>query len=166
MKKKISDFSLDQLLTAAIKGEIESNRIYKKVASQVRNAFLKERLLFLAREEMRHKQTLQKLFRELFPGKKAVVPKKSIVPLPEINVKGESIPLSELFKQAMKVEKETAGFYRMLATDFLSRAEHKNLLLYLSSMELGHYRIFELEKDNLLELEEYDQEIPLIHVGP
>ncbi len=166
MKKDIESFGLDELLLAAIKSEIESNRIYKKVARQVKNAFLKERLIFLAREELKHKIALKKLFQEIFKTAKITLPKKNFVPLPQIILKAETVPLSEIFKQAMKAEKETAQFYHLLAMKFVQKDEHKKLLNYLALMETGHFRIFEIEKDHLEEFEDYQQEIPLIHVGP
>jgi len=166
VKIDFENFQLEDLLAAAIKSEISSNRIYRAIATQVKNVFLRERLLFLSREEEKHRQALKKLFNELFPAKKVKVPRKDIVPLPEIKIDKEEMLLSDLFQQSMKVEKETAAFYRLLALKFLKKNEQKNLLNYLASMEMGHYRILEIEKQNLEEFEDYQQEIPLIHVGP
>ena len=58
----------------------------------MKNAFLKERLEFLALEEKKHQQALEGLFRQRFPGRALVVPEKPVVPLPEIRFGDELVP--------------------------------------------------------------------------
>jgi len=163
---KLKKYALADLLLAAVKGEIDSQTIYSRLASRVRNAFLKERLEFLALEEKKHQKVLEGLFGQRFPGQSVIVPDKPVVPLPEIRFRDEQVPLSEVLGQAMKAEQATHDFYLQLAELFTDDPEKRNLLLYFSMMEMGHYKLLDLEKSSLERLEEYGEEQELIHVGP
>ena len=56
---ELKKYALADLLLAAVKSEIESQTIYSLVAQRVKNAFLKERLEFLALEEKKHQQAVE-----------------------------------------------------------------------------------------------------------
>lgn len=165
-KMDLSKFALADLLLAAVKSEIDSKNIYAKLALQVQNAFLQERMNFLALEEGKHQQALENIFRQRFPGQDIVVPNCPVVPLPEIRFGDDLVPLSEIIAQAMKAEQAAHDFYLQLADRFGDDFEKKNLLLYFSMMEMGHYKLLELEKSNLERLEEFGQEQEMIHLGP
>jgi rubrerythrin len=167
MKKiDLSKFALADLLLSAVKSEIGSQEIYARLAQLVKNAFLQERLNFLALEEKKHQQALESIFRQRFPGRDIVVPDNPVVPLPEIHFEDELVPLSEIIAQAMKAEQAAYDFYLQLAERFSDDLEKKNLLLYFSIMEMGHYKLLDLEKSSLERLEEFGQEQEMIHLGP
>lgn len=163
---KLSKYDLADLLLTAVKGEIESKTVYARLAQRVKNAFLQDRMEFLASEENKHQQALEGLFRQRFPGRPLTVPEKSVVPLPEISVSNEMVPLSDIFAQAMAAEQAAHDFYLQLAELFPDDPEKKNLLLYFSMMEMGHFKLLDLEKASLERLEEYSEEQEMIHVGP
>jgi rubrerythrin len=163
---KLKKYALADLLLAAIKSEIDSQAVYSRVALRVKNAFLRERLEFLALEESRHQKALEGLFAQRFPGQDLTIPEKPVVPLPEIRFRDELVPLSEIFAQAMKAEQAAHDFYLQLADLFIDDPEKKNLLLYFSMMEMGHFKLLDLEKGSLERLEEYGEEQEMIHVGP
>jgi len=165
-KMDLSKFALADLLLAAVKSEIDSKNIYARLALQVRNAFLQERMNFLALEEKKHQQALENIFRQRFPGVDIFVPDHPVVPLPEIHFGDELVPLSQIIAQAMKAEQAAHDFYLQLAELFGDDFEKKNLLLYFAMMEMGHYKLLDLEKSNLERLEEFGQEQEMIHVGP
>jgi len=48
-----------QILDAAIQGEIEANLFYQQVAQKVRDTYLKQMFLDLAREELKHQRILE-----------------------------------------------------------------------------------------------------------
>jgi len=132
----LSIYSLEDLVLAALKSEIEAKAAYTELAESVKNFILKERLNFLAQEEEKHRGLLERLYRKRFPDKELVVPEeKSPVPLPEIQIDMESMPI-------------------------------KKMLHWVASMELGHYLILESERDNARKFEDYDSEWPMMHVGP
>ena len=163
---ELKKYELADLLLAAVKSEIESQAIYSLVAQRVKNAFLKERMQFLSLEEKKHQQALEGIFSQRFPDRALAIPEKPVVPLPEIRFQDEMVPLSEIFAQAMNAEQAAHDFYLQLADLFGDDLEKKNLLLYFSMMEMGHYKLLELEKSSLERLEEYGEEQELIHVGP
>lgn len=163
---KLKKYALADLLLTAIKSEIDSQAIYSRVAGRVKNAFLKERLEFLALEERKHQKALEGLFGQRFPGQPVAVPEKPVVPLPDVRFRDEQVPLSDVFAQAMKAEQAAHDFYLQLAELFVDDPEKRNLLLYFSMMEMGHYKLLDLEKGSLERLEEYGEEQELIHVGP
>jgi rubrerythrin len=163
---ELKKYALADLLQAAVKSEIESQAVYSRVAQRVKNAFLQERMKFLAGEEKKHQQALEELFQQRFPGRALTLPEKSVVPLPGISFSDERVPLSEIFAQAMDAEQAAHDFYLQLAELFVDDPGKKNLLLYFSMMEMGHYKLLELEKGSLERLEEYGEEQEMIHVGP
>ena len=161
----LQHFSVKTLLQAAIKSEIESEKVYTRLSERVKNAMLKDRLAFLASEERKHKSMLGSIFAARFPGKEINLPESSEVPLPRITISGELQPLSEIFRMAMEAEMAAYNFYTRLSERF-TEIPLRDVLLYTADMEMGHYRILELEKKNLDRFEEIDQYIPFIHLGP
>ena len=162
----LDGYELADLLLTAVKSEIDSRKLYSGLSRKVRNAMLRDRFDFLAGEERKHEDFLRKMFGELFPDRNIVVPVKGVVPLPEIRILNELLPLSEVLFAAMKAEEIASIFYRELAERFETDRPRRNMLLYFSQMEMGHYRLLELEKENAERFEEYEQEQEFVHVGP
>jgi len=158
-------FGLEELLLAAIKSEIEARKVYESVAGRVRNALLKERLRFLAGEEMKHREVLERIYQTKFGSKEIVLPETTSVPLPNIEIKDENEPLSLVIESAMAAEKAAAEYYLALS-DMLAEEKLKNMLFILSKMERTHYAILESELENLKKFEEYDTVWDMMHVGP
>lgn len=163
---KLKKYALADLLLTAVKSEIDSQAVYSRLAKVVKNAFLKERLEFLALEESKHQKALEDLFRQRFPGQAIAVPDHPVVPLPEVRFSDEEVPLSGIIAQAMIAEQAAHDFYLQLAELFTDDTEKKNLLLYFSVMEMGHYKLLDVEKSSLERFEEYGEEQEFIHVGP
>jgi rubrerythrin len=161
----LNSFSVETLLLAAIKSEKEACEVYSVIARRVKNAMLKDRLLFLSKEEKKHRSILEKIFAQKFPSQSIVLPEKSPVPLPEIIISDERMPLSDVFQMAMKAERAAYDFYLGLSERF-EEDELKNVFLYLSNMELSHFSILEMEKNTLETFEDTDTYVPLIHEGP
>ncbi len=163
----LSQYNLEELLTIAIKSEVEAKEIYESLSQKVKNAFLKDKLKFLSQEEQKHKETFESIYRNRFPGKRILFTfEKSPVPLPQIKIESERIKISEIFEMAMQAEKNAYEFYLSLATFFKEEPQISLMINYIASMELGHYKIFEIEKENALNFEDYDVENPLMHLGP
>ena len=159
----ISTFSMEDLLLAAIKSEIESNAVYHKLADQIQNAFLKDKLRFLAEEEEKHRKVVESIFRKTVPNKAISLPKKSPVPLPKIKTEGL---VSEVFESAMQAEMAAYDFYNALSEKFITDSELKRTMVYLAMMEMGHFKLLELEKETIDRYEDYDTAWPSIHLGP
>ncbi len=160
----LEEFTLKELLEAAIKSEIESRKVYGNLAKRVKNALLKERLELLAKEEEKHENALRKIFSMNFGDEKPQMPEKIRVPLPEVNISSENDPISLVLESAMEAEKASEEFYRSLAERF--EGDVYNMLIVLSEMEHTHYLIIETEYKNMKRFEDYDSIWPMMHVGP
>ena len=161
----LSKFDLEELLLAAIKSEVESNKLYAKMAKRTKNGLLKDKLEFLANEEEKHKNFIEEVCLNHFPDKEIVLPEKTPVPLPEV-VFSEDTPMSKLLSQAMNAEQAASKFYKSLAGRFEEGTKFYNTLIYFSDMEVGHYKILETEKESMERFEEGDVYWPMVHVGP
>jgi len=162
----LSQFSTDDLLLAALKSEQDSKHIYEGLAHAVKNAFLKDRLLFLAAEEEKHQAYFERIYADRFPRKSIVLPAENVVPLPEIKVNGSLVPISDILLSAMNAEDAAYRFYQGLANRFEGDEGTRSMVFYIASMEKGHYRFLEVERENALERENFDVSWPLVHVGP
>ena len=154
----LNKFELKDLLHAAIKSEIESSKIYTEIANKTKNDLLKDKLMFLAKEEEKHKVFIEDIYKNNYPD-------ETPVPLPKIEM-SEETPLSKLLKQAMDAEESASEFYKHLAGRFEKGSKIYNTLMYFADMETGHYKILETEKYSMERYEEDDVYWPMIHAGP
>ena len=161
----LSSFNLEDLLLAAMKSEVESNKLYKKMKKKTKNGLLQDKLEFLAQEEEKHRLFIEDIYRNHYPDNKVVLPRETPVPLPEVKFKKDT-PLSILLKEAMNAEKSASDFYQSLAGRFEEGTKLHNTLIYFSKMEIGHYKILETEKESMEHFEEGDVYWPMVHVGP
>ncbi len=162
----LSTFSVEDLLLVAIKSEIEAGEFYRNLSDGVKNYMLKDRLRFLSHEEEKHRIFFETLFKKEFPNGEMVFSQKSPVPLPELKITGENVPLSEILWKGMQAEKAAYDFYNGLASRFKNNQEVEKALSYIASMEMGHYKLLEVEKENAKNFEDVDFEWPMMHIGP
>ena len=150
---EISSASLKDLLGYAVRSEIDSNQAYSDLADRVTNPLLKEKFHWLAFEEDKHKQILERLHGALFPGETLKVPDQ---PSEELFKKIDVAPSSSLLDillQAMESEKVAEDFYARLA-ERMEKAQ-KRLLQYLSKVEHSHYLMLKAEYDAVQDFEDY-----------
>ncbi len=161
----LSKYTLEDIILAATRSEIGASAQYRDIASKVENAFLKEKMIFLADEESKHQEFLEGLYARTFPGKEMIVPEQTPVPLPEMKEYKDDVKLSEVLESAMEAEKAAKDFYYEMSKQFDKEPDIKKNLEYLASMEWGHYKLLEIERDNSLNFESYDEYWPMMHVG-
>lgn len=163
----LKKYSLEELLLAAMKSEIESHIVYKAIATQVKNGLLKDKLKFLAQEEEKHRGYIEQIYKAKFPKKKIVIPATTPVPLPPLVIPEEDTTLVTILQNAMVAEKTTHEFYQSLSKQFTKNdAAIKTTLSYFADMELQHYKILEIEKESMERFEQADVYWDMIHVGP
>jgi rubrerythrin len=161
----LGHYDLEDLLFAAIKSEQESNKLYLKMIKKTKNGLLKDKLEFLAKEEEKHREFIEEIYMNHFPEKKLIIPNETPVPIPEIKMT-EDTPLSSLLKQAMNAEQNASDFYKNLAERFEKGSKIFNTLKYFADMEIGHYKLLEMEKNSMERYEEDDVYWPMVHAGP
>ena len=167
--KKFSNleiYSEEDLILTSLINEVESKSIYLKIRDAVRNSILKDKMDFLAKEEDKHAKFFENLYKKKFPNKVMKVPKKTPVPLPEVKISDEKILISEVLEQAMDAEMAAHNFYLEMSKIFKEEKEIFNMIIYIADIEIGHYKLLELEKENSLRFENYDDPWPMMHVGP
>jgi rubrerythrin len=162
----LSEFDEGTLLLAALRSEIDSKLVYQHVADRVKNALLKDKLNFISAEEEKHRSVIEGVYKERFPNKEIAIPENSPVPLPEIRITDEMMPLSEVFSMAMNAETAAYEFYQQLAGLYEDDPRLNKMIAYIASMEMGHYKLLEIEKHNMERFEDFDVYLPQIHVGP
>ena len=162
----IASYTLEDLLLTAIKSEVESNNLYTHLAKNIQNGLLQDKLAFLAAEEEKHKLYIEDVYKAHFPDQKITLPDKTPVPLPEVQIPDEEVPLSKILGMAMEAEKAANEFYISLSERFEQDSKIHNMLVYFSDMELGHYKLLEVEKESMQRFEQADVYWEIVHVGP
>ncbi|HAK97263.1 MAG TPA: Rubrerythrin [Planctomycetes bacterium] len=162
----LSAFSLEELLLAGIRSEIDARRVYSAVAARVENFLLRDRLRFLAAEEEKHEAILVQIHKGKFPGRATTPPGASPVPLPELHVPDDATPLPAVLGQAMAAEQAAHDFYLALADRMRPDENIARMLAYMARMELGHYKLLGDERDAALAAEDAGGAWPMIHAGP
>ena len=168
MNIDVSSLSTEQALSMALKSELESEALYKKLKKMVKNFVIKDKLQFLINEEKKHQKLVDALFQKLFPEQKLSPKDKSLLPRLSISLKEEnSVP--DLLELAMEAEKMFEEFYDILSEEVEDRGVQE-ILKYLSSMEHGHYALLKGEYDLCMQDELYyereDFQFDMVHIGP
>jgi len=161
----LKQYKMEDLLLTAMKAEVDAEGFYRELAGRVKNAMLVDRLEFLAAEEAKHRRYFEAQFQKDFPDKEICLPEKGVVPLPEVKLEGEDTPLSKVFDQAMDAELAAYDFYRGIAGLYADEAT-RNMIFYVASMEMGHYRLLQIERESAERFEVFEVSWPDIHVGP
>jgi rubrerythrin len=162
----LKKYSMEEVFLSALKSEVGAKRIYSLLAKRIKNAYIKDRLMFLAGEEEKHRMGLEKLYKKEMKKKTVKLPRTTPVPLPAIKEPGPSTPVSEVIASAMNAEKAAQDFYLSFAALFPPGSDQGWLLIYFANMEKGHYQLLDTERA-LMEKEEYfDTDWPMMHIGP
>ncbi len=161
----IGHYDIKDLLLTAMKNEIDSKSLYLKLATKTENGLLKDKLKFLADEEEKHRLFIEDIYKNHFPENDIKIPDETIVPLPVVLI-DDNTPMSNLLKQAMLAEEAASNFYKSLAERFENESKIHKTLMYFADMEIGHYKILEMEKQSMERYEEDDVYWPMVHAGP
>ncbi len=161
----LTKFNLEDVILTAMKSEIEAKGTYNKLADRIENAFMKERMRFLAEEEEKHRSYLEKIYKERFGGKPIKLPEKSVVPMPEVVLTGPDQPITSIFEDAMEAEKRASDYY-LAMVELFQVPEIKLTLTYFGKMEMGHYDILKNERESFAQMENVDSFEPMMHIGP
>lgn len=155
---------MEQLLGIAIRSEIKAAENYEKAVHKTSIFLLKEKFIFLEKEEVGHRQLLERLYAMKFPGKKIDIPKNIKKPFKEFDVT-DDMQLSEILTNAIDNERAASDFYKELEMK-LETKDMKAMARYLASMEESHYYLLKSELEIVHNFELYDQIHHMMHVGP
>ncbi len=159
-----------EVLTVAIRSEIEAANIYSKLHNKVKNDLLRRKLKFLVFEEKKHRKILERLYSQRFPKKKIELPESSF--LPPVKLKTDSkTSILDIFKAAQDAERMSEDYYKD-ASRKAEDSESRKILDYLSRVERSHYFMIKSEIDLLekfpdyYEVEDFHFSHDMVHVGP
>ncbi|MCX5754244.1 MAG: ferritin family protein [Candidatus Krumholzibacteria bacterium] len=163
------DLTTLEVLSIAIKSEIEAIKLYRRMNEKAKNPDLKVKMDFLASQEMNHERILTEAYRKKFPGVDLSMPPKTLVPSIDDILPPEAT-LKELFAAAMEAEKKADDFYTGLAKKTRDQSS-RSMLEYLASMERSHFSILDAEYRQLQFTEDYNTDDflrgdRLMNVGP
>jgi rubrerythrin len=159
-----------EILAVAVRSEMDAAAIYHGLRGRVKNEVLLQKLQFLADEETRHKAILERLFADKFPDETLRVPPSSAGPAKSVAI-DEAASVLDLFKLAMKKEKQAEEFYKESKKSITDDRSRK-ILDYLSRVERSHYFMLQSEIELLekfpeyFDVEEFHIGQDLFHVGP
>jgi rubrerythrin len=131
--------TFDQLISTAIRREIEANAFYREVAKRVRDESVRAVFVQLAREELGHRELLERYRADPSMAMKIAVPVRDTkvaeaTELPKLSADMKPVHAIAL---AMKKELRAAEFYRGLS-EGSTDAQVRAVLDHLAYMELGH----------------------------
>jgi len=136
----MQQMSMEEVLNQAIHREEIAHSFYINLMNIVEDKVSKDTLVYMANEELRHKEILEK-YKSGEPEERAlalneVIDGKVVEALgpPEIT---ERLEHKDIFLVAAEREKASHEFYTKLA-ELQSEGELKKLLLKLAQEELGH----------------------------
>jgi rubrerythrin len=159
-----------EVLAAAIRSEIDAAAFYAGLLEKVRNVLLQQKLKFLVTEEKKHRQILERLHAQRFPGVDLKIPEKAARPRASAAV-DEKISILDLFKLALEAERLAEQFYKD-ARGVMDDASSRKMLEYLSRVERSHYFLIKSEIDLLsrfpdyYDVEDFNIGQDLFHIGP
>ncbi len=137
------DLTTLEVLSIAIKSEIDAVKLYTRMKEVVDADDLKEKMAFLISQEEKHEQILTEVYNKKFPEVDLALPPKSIVPMID-EVLSREASLKELFDAGMTAEKMAEEFYSSLAQK-TNDLNARQVLTYMANMEKSHYAILEAE---------------------
>ena len=97
-----------QILGVAIHSEIDAASFYTRLQAAVKNVVLGEKLKFLAKEEAHHREILERLLAQKYPGQPPDAPASSLMPPIAVALPPEA-GVPELFAAALEAEKTTCS---------------------------------------------------------
>jgi rubrerythrin len=156
-----------EALGIAIRSELDAHDLYVGLASRITNPMAKDKILFLAQEEKKHKDLLDQSYRIRYPEVEFVMP-PSVLP----TGKAESFledksDLKEVIAFAIEQEKASKEFYRKAANHVLD-IRGRQMLEYLAHVEQSHQNLLEAEYQLAMTNPQYlyTEGIEMVFIGP
>ncbi|WP_456394572.1 ferritin-like domain-containing protein [Thermococcus sp.] len=137
-----------EVFEIAASAEIRAKEAYEKLDSIVKSDIIRDEILFLAREEDKHREIIEKMA-ERFIGERTEPRKIDIEIMGEFKVIAEKmgeaikkpdINVDEIYEVAMEAEVVSEKLYRELA-GYAATEKTRLILEMLGDMERNHYNI-------------------------
>ena len=139
------------ILKKAIKGEEDGFYFYNLLAKRATNPSARRKLERLRDDEIRHKETLYKVYDTYVGGPVGKLPAKGINALAKVFKKGhlmERTSEMEFLNLAIEAELAATKYYRE-ERELVDDAKFRKLFDRLADEEHGHFELLQAEKDAL-----------------
>ncbi len=149
-----------QVLTIAIRSEIDAQNVYRELAERVSNPTAKERFHVLVAEEQQHQKILEKKYKEYFPDVPLKLPASLLPPSAKTAALRKVLSLQGVLKLAIQAERESREIYLDAAAQVEDRSG-KAMLRFLADWEYTHQMMLTAEHEMLLKYPNfYDEAEP------
>ncbi|ACS90920.1 hypothetical protein TSIB_1871 [Thermococcus sibiricus MM 739] len=155
MNMEITD---KEVFEIALNAEIKAKEAYEKMASLVKSDIIRDELLFLAKEEDKHRQIIEKMA-EKFKESEGEPKKIEIEVMGEFKVIAEKMAeaikkpdfnLDEVYEIAMEAELVSEKLYKELAS-YGANEKTKFVLKMLADMERQHFNILKKQYEYIMQ---------------
>jgi rubrerythrin len=131
----------------AIRREIEAHQIYKRLSEVVDSEDVKVLFLSLSNDELLHKDSIERLYREMFGSEPLDISADIKIELPARFKRSYAL---EVLDSAMEKEREASENYNRLA-DQSDKEDIKRLFRRFADMEKGHFELLQAEKQRIID---------------
>jgi rubrerythrin len=145
IKKEISEL---EALSLAIYNEQSAFDFYTNLVNAIKNLSGKEKFKFLASDEKRHRELLEKYYTKVSGGEEFHFDPNRVKKI-KVEIR-DDVTASEALDIGIKAEKEAYEFYRRNAEGSKDQ-EAKNMFLMLAGEEDKHYNVLMAEKQALID---------------
>jgi len=141
-----ADLTVVEALSVAIYNEQSAFDFYTRLSDTIKNPSGKEKFKFLASDEKRHRELLEKHHTKISGGKKFPFDPDKVKTI-QVEVR-DNTTASEALDIGIKAEKEAYEFYRR-NSEGSKDPEAKKMFLMLAGEEEKHYNVLMAEKQAL-----------------
>ena len=154
-----------EVFEIAINSEIRAKEAYEKLASLTKSDIIRDELLFLAKEEDKHREIIEKMA-EKFKGERTEPKKIDIDVMAEFKIIAEKmaevikkpdVNIDEIYEIAIEAELVSEKLYKELA-GYAATEKTKLMLEMLADMERNHYNILKKQYDYIMRYPELYKE--------
>ncbi|NJE00196.1 rubrerythrin [Thermococcus sp. LS1] len=154
-----------EVFEIAINSEIRAKEAYEKLASVIKSDIIRDEILFLAKEEDKHREIIEKMA-EKFEGERTEPKKIEIDVMAEFKVIAEKMAevikkpdanIDEIYEIAMQAELVSEKLYKELA-GYAATEKTRLILEMLADMERNHYNILRKQYDYIMRYPELYKE--------
>ncbi|MFA4667913.1 ferritin family protein [Pyrococcus kukulkanii] len=147
--KKLAEYSLKDILSYALKGEIDSTELYRFLYEKLPEGYPREKFQEFMKMEENHDRKVMEIFNALFPGEEPskVHFKTWSQVFKERDYRLETVKdYLDILSIGMDAEQLSEGVYLMLH-DLLDDPKHKKMFLKLAEDERYHYEFLKQEHE-------------------
>lgn len=152
-------FSISEVLGTAIRAQADAAELYAELALRVRNPFLRQRVMLLAREELQHQRMLEESYKQQFPDRPLALPSSQLPKTISSKSNRDQLSVKDILWHAIEQERRCRGFY-FEAAERTADMAGKRLFSFLADWEHSHQMALNGEYEMLVRYPHYFEQDP------